>query len=124
MIKLTKYILLILVFSSCKKENVNPDLKCPGLPFEMYSEWKWGAIKYPNSNWQELNVGTLQNIEITETQFIYQNVNGFDFNYIHLGCGIISGFCDYQNVFVEINSDTLYFTGVNDQIKWRLYKLQ
>lgn len=115
--------LMCLFFCSCEKQVIKERCECPPLPSEIIGNWKWEQRKQYNQNWEQLNMGVLQNISINDSMIVYPAMQSFNCFYFDLGCSVVSGISASQNVKVSIYQDTLYFEGINDGIFWKLSRL-
>jgi hypothetical protein len=111
--------IFVLILFSCKKETQN--FRCAPLPVDFVGTWKWEQINN-GSSWIDLQMGVLQEIEITETEIIYSNFNQMNGSYQKMECSVVSSFCGTQNVYVSIIGDTMILTGLNDNTRWKLSK--
>lgn len=113
-------IILLLLLAGCQKFTHRERSKCPGIDYdEFLNTWTWQTIQEPGGQPQPLNMGACQNITFTPDSAIYDC--GLATSWTDLGCSYIDNEGS-QQLFVQIWSDTLRFTGMNTGTIWILTK--
>lgn len=115
---------LAVVLVGCTKVDYAQDIgrvKCPQIDYEDFTGfWSWHSVNQGNG-WDTLNMGALQDIEITDSLIRYVNFAPYTEAYVDNGCSVITwnGGKQYQ---VYIESDTLHLTQLDNLYKWKLVK--
>lgn len=117
-----KLLFIAVILISCQKQEIRRATKCPTFDHDEFVDtWTWQKVKHPGQQWEDLDMGILQDIVITPDTMYYLNVPTIREPWYDLQCSMIDNGAS-QTLFVEIYNDTLHYTGLADGTEWILTK--